>query len=323
MWIYYSLTFFGLLLLELVYFQWARKNGVIDRPNERSSHFDPTIRGGGIVFPLAVLIWFVYSGFRWPWFVGGLVLVTIISFMDDIKPRTAIVRLIFHSIAIWLLFYQVSFFDWAWWLVLLAWIVSIGALSAFNFMDGINGITGFYALVCLGTCYYIQKYVVTFTNESFIGTLGLSVVVFFLFNFRKRARCFAGDVGSVTIAFAQLFLMMALIQHTGSLLWVLLFLVYGIDAVVTIFHRLIRNENIFKPHRSHLYQHLTNELGYDHRLVAMFYGVAQLLMNIVLIMGFQDQVVLVPIGFSVLYLIFYLYIRHRIVAHILNLNTAN
>lgn len=297
-------------IIGLVYIKIATKFQIVDQPSNRSSHQITTVRGGGILFPIAGWLWFGIHAFNLPWFILGLTLLAIISFLDDVNPQPAAFRFIVHTLAIGLLFYQASFFDWPVWLVILGFVISIGALSAFNFMDGINGITGVYALVSLGTFYCIQKYVSPFVDETLIITFAAAVVIFLVFNFRKRARCFAGDVGSVTIAFVQIFLLITLIEKTENLLWVLLFLVYGIDAVVTILYRLKRRENIFKPHRTHLYQYLANEYGWDHRVVSLLYGIIQGILNIILIWFIAQDWALHSSTLAALIVAFYLLIRH-------------
>lgn len=313
--IYYSTLVTLLLVSAIGYFRIADRFNIIDKPNERSSHHNPTIRGGGILFPIAGWLWFGFHSFDLPWFIIGLTLLAIISFLDDVNPQPATFRFLVHAFAIGLLFYQVSFFDWPVWLVILAFTVSIGALSAFNFMDGINGITGVYALVSLGTFFYIEKYISAFIAESIILTFAAAVLIFLFFNFRKRARCFAGDVGSVTIAFVQIFLLIALIEKTENLLWVLLFLVYGIDAVVTILYRLKRRENIFKPHRTHLYQYLANERAWDHRLVSMLYGIAQGIINAILIWFIVNDWFVLALIVACLAVALYLMVRYRVTKH--------
>lgn len=278
-----------LFLLELFYFRLARKFNIIDKPNNRSSHVTPTIRGGGIIFFIASLIWFVYQDFQWPWMMVGLTFVTVISFLDDLKPRPALLRFVMHVAAVLLIFYQVPLFDWSWWLIALALIVCIGALSAFNFMDGINGITGIYALITLITFAYINIYLIDFTDQNLIYFMILSVLVFLFFNFRTKAICFAGDVGSITLALVQIFLLLQLIHTTDNLYWVLIFLVFGLDSVITIVYRLRRKENIFKAHRTHLYQYLSNEWGISHMIVSGIYGVLQLIINVVLISSLSSD----------------------------------
>jgi len=106
------------------------------------------------------------------------------------------------------------------------------------------------------------------------------VIVFVFFNFRRKAICFAGDVGSVGIAFIIIFLIAQLITTSGDITYLFLFLVYGLDTITTIIFRLFRGENIFEAHRSHFYQFLANEKKIPHQYVALMYGIIQLLINV-------------------------------------------
>ena len=271
---YYLTVLVLLFLAELFYFKIADKCNIIDKPNERSSHTKVTLRGGGIIFYFGALAYFLASGFEYSWFVLALTLVTFISFADDIKPTKQITRLLFHFSAMALMFYQWGLFSLSWW-ILIALIVCTGIINAYNFMDGINGITGGYSLVILAALAYINKEVVTFVEADFIYTVICSVLVFCFFNFRKHAKCFAGDVGSVSIAFILLFLIGRLIIGTGDFSWIVLLSVYGVDSVLTIIHRLMLHENIGLPHRKHLYQIMANELKIPHIMVSSIYMAVQ------------------------------------------------
>ena len=272
---YYLIVLVLLFLAELFYFKIADKCNIIDMPNERSSHTKVTLRGGGIIFYFGALAYFLASGFDYFWFMLALTLVTFISFADDINPTKQITRLLFHFSAMALMFYQWGLFSLSWWWILIALIVCTGIINAYNFMDGINGITGGYSLVVLAALAYINKEVVTFVEADFIYTVICSVLVFCFFNFRKRAKCFAGDVGSVSIAFILLFLIGRLIIETEDFSWIVLLSVYGVDSVLTIIHRLMLHENIGLPHRKHLYQIMANELKVPHVMVSSFYMAVQ------------------------------------------------
>lgn len=307
-WIYYISLFVFLVAATQVYFMIAVRFGILDKPNQRSSHILPTIRGGGVIFPLAILFFFSWCIPGLYYFLAGVLIVTGISFWDDIRSSSATIRIVVHVLAIGLLFYEVTFFDWPGWIVILAFVICVGSLSAFNFMDGINGITGMNALITVGTFIYLSGKVF-FMDEYLIGTVILSVLVFLFYNFRIRARCFAGDVGSVSLAFIQIYMLMSLINATQNLWWVLLFFVFGMDAVTTILIRIVKRENIFKPHRSHLYQYLANELRINHLIVSSGYALVQLLLNISLIYFIQTAQaiwVLIPVA---LVLIGYVWIR--------------
>ena len=118
-------------------------------------------------------------------------------------------------------------------------------------------------------------FIVAFTEPALINTVLCSVLVFCFFNFRKKAKCFAGDVGSVSIAFILLFLIGRLIIKTEDFSWIILLSVYGVDTVLTIIHRLILHENIGLPHRKHMYQLMANELKMSHVMVSFIYMVVQ------------------------------------------------
>jgi UDP-N-acetylmuramyl pentapeptide phosphotransferase/UDP-N-acetylglucosamine-1-phosphate transferase len=207
----------------------------------------------------------------------ALTFVAIISFIDDIRSTSQKLRLVFHFSAMALMFYQWGLFSLSWWWIIIALIICIGIINAYNFMDGINGITGGYSLVVLLSLAYINEEVTPFVEQDLIYTVIMSVLVFCFFNFRKKARCFAGDVGSVSIAFILLFLLGKLIIQTGDFSWIILLSVYGVDSVLTIFHRLMLHENIGLPHRKHLYQLMANELRIPHVAVSVIYMVLQFL----------------------------------------------
>lgn len=279
---YYIIILVLLFVAELFYFRVADKFNIIDKPNERSSHSRITLRGGGIIFYFGALAYFLSNHWEYPWFMLALTLITFISFVDDVRSTSQGLRLVFHFTAMALMFYQWGLFSLSWWWIIIALIICTGIINAYNFMDGINGITGGYSLVILGALAYINSEITTFVESALINTVLCSVLVFCFFNFRKKAKCFAGDVGSVSIAFILLFLIGKLILMTGDFSWIILLSVYGVDSVLTIIHRLMLHENIGLPHRKHMYQLMANELKMPHVVVALTYMVAQA----VIIMGY-------------------------------------
>ena len=274
---YYVIVLVLLFTAELFYFKIADKCNIIDKPNERSSHSRITLRGGGIIFYFGALAYFVSNEWEYLWFMLALTLITFISFVDDIRSTSQGLRLVFHFSAMALLFYQWGLFSLSWWWIIIALIVCTGIINAYNFMDGINGITGGYSLVVLGGLAYINASIVPFVEPVFIYTVLCGVLVFCFFNFRKKAKCFAGDVGSVSIAFILLFLIGKLIIQTGDFSWIILLSVYGVDSVLTIIHRLMLHENIGLPHRKHMYQLMANELKMPHVMVSLIYMTVQVL----------------------------------------------
>ena len=274
---YYLVILVLLFLAELFYFKLADKCNIIDKPNERSSHTKVTLRGGGIIFYFGALVYFLTNHWEYPWFMVALTLITFISFVDDIRSTSQGLRLVFHFSAMALMFYQWGLFSLSWWWIIIALIICTGIINAYNFMDGINGITGGYSLVVLVALAYINSEITTFVEPALINTVLCSVLVFCFFNFRKKAKCFAGDVGSVSIAFILLFLIGKLILTTGDFSWIILLSVYGVDSVLTIIHRLMLHENIGLPHRKHMYQLMANELKIPHVGVSLIYMAAQAL----------------------------------------------
>ncbi|WP_207424010.1 MraY family glycosyltransferase [Desertivirga brevis] len=280
--IIYIVLFVLFLILQIAYFKIADRFNIIDKPNYRSSHTRITIRGGGIIFPIAVLVWFIQSGFQYPWFVLGLILISSISFVDDIKTLKSGLRSIFQFLAVGLMLFNLPLSLPIYYYPVL-FVLIVGTKNAYNFMDGINGITGAYSLITLTSLLIVNQYHSKFTSNSLIISTMLALLVFNFFNFRKKAKCFAGDVGSVSMAFIILFLIIQLIQETQNYAFVLLLMFYGLDVVTTILFRVIRRENILEAHRSHFYQFLANEKKVPHLVVSSLYALAQLIINLILI----------------------------------------
>jgi len=315
----YILLFIILFAVELAYFHIADRFNIIDRPNERSSHSTVTLRGGGIIFYVAVLLYFVLSGFPYPWFFLGLTLMTTISFLDDVFTLSNKLRLLIHFSSVLLMAYQLDLFAMPWYVLLIAFVVAVGVINAYNFMDGINGITASYSLAVGGLLLLVNQTVSFVEQDLLIYTL-LGIGVFAFFNFRNKAKCFAGDVGSVAIAYILLFALGALMLATGEFLYILFLSVYGIDAVWTIVRRLVRRENIFQAHRSHLYQFLGNEAKVNKLLVSFLYGAVQFLIGLLVIQFVEEDLVTklffaisLLTGMSILYFIGKTYVIRRYV----------
>ena len=278
----YIIIFILLLIAELLYFRIADKCNIIDKPNERSSHSTIVLRGGGIIFLISVWIWGAFFGFQYPWFLVGLTLVAGISFVDDIHSLPDSVRLVAQFAAAAMAFYQLGILHWSmWWIILLALIVYVGATNVINFMDGINGITAGYSLAVLIPLALVNINGV-FVEQSLIISTILASLVFCIFNFRPKgkAKCFAGDVGSIGIAFIILFLLGNVIIKTMDITWLIFLLVYGVDGCLTIVHRIMLHENLGEAHRKHAYQIMANELKVGHVKVSLLYTVMQLVISL-------------------------------------------
>ena len=275
-----------LMVAELVYFKIADKCNIIDKPNERSSHTRIVLRGGGIIFTIALWIWSIWFGFQYPWLLAGVTLAASVSFIDDIHSLPDLLRLVVQFVSMFLVFQEVGLLHWdMWWIVPIALIVAVGGTNIFNFMDGINGITGGYSLAVLIPLAIKNEELkiksgAGFVDDSMLIVIILSVLVFCFFNFRKKAKCFAGDVGSIGMAMILVFCLGRLMIVTGDITWIVLFLIYGVDGVLTICHRIMLHENLGQAHRKHAYQLMANELKMPHVVVSTIYMVLQLAVSL-------------------------------------------
>ncbi|HAU53096.1 MAG TPA: UDP-GlcNAc--UDP-phosphate GlcNAc-1-phosphate transferase [Sphingobacterium sp.] len=272
---HYIFTLLLLFILELLYLKIADKFNIIDKPNERSSHTKITIRGGGIIFYAASIIYFVSSGYQYPWFFLGLSLLTYISFVDDIRGVHPTWRLAIHFASVLLMVYEFGVFNYPWYYLVLAFVFTIGVINAYNFMDGINGMTAFCTLVMGSLLAYVNTKI-NFIEQDFLIYTLLGVVVFGFFNFRKKAVCFAGDVGPAVLSFMLLFALGKLILKTGDFSYILFLGVYGIEIGWSVARRVYQGYHIFEPHRTFLLHMLSNEVGYNSLLVSVGYGLVQL-----------------------------------------------
>lgn len=265
-----------LMAAELLYFKIADRFNIIDRPNMRSSHTSITLRGGGVVFLFGAWVYAAFFGVTYPWFLTGLTLVGVVSFVDDVHSLPDSARLVVQFAAMFLMFYQFGILNWNdWGMVCIALIVCVGITNAYNFMDGINGITGAYSLAVMLPLLYLNESV-GFIEMPFLVVITLSILVFLFFNFRKKAKCFAGDVGSISMAFIVVFALGLLMLQTRDFSFIVFLAVYGVDAVLTIVHRIMLHENLGEAHRKHAYQLMANELKQSHLKVSAGYMIVQL-----------------------------------------------
>ena len=277
-----------LAVVSFAYLKLAVKFKIIDKPNERSSHTKITVRGGGIIFPIAILLFFIFNNYQYPYFVLGVFLISIVSFLDDIYTLSARIRFPFQVFAALLVLYQldvpieiVSF---------LYLILGIGLINLFNFMDGINGITGLYSIAVLSVFYFINLNEEIINPDLIIYSL-ISLVIFGFYNFRKKAVFFAGDIGSVAIGVLVFFIVLYFAIELKSPIIILSVIVYGVDGGYTLIYRkFFTNESVFEPHRHHIYQKLVDVKKMSHLKVSVVYAVIQLLMNVVLYKTYQLEI---------------------------------
>lgn len=275
----YALIFLLLVAIEAIYIKVARRAGIVDRPSAVKSHRSVVVRGGGIVFVLAAFAAMIFCGVSYPWFFAGLAIVATVSFADDIHSLPYPFRLIVQFAAMALMLCQLSMASpMSWTAMGIIMIVGTGILNAYNFMDGVNGITAAYSLALIAPLAWLNMQY-HYVAMPLLATTASGVVAFAIFNFRRRALCFTGDVGSIGIAFILLFALILLIRTTGDISYITLMAVYGVDSVLTIVHRIMLGENIGQPHRKHAYQLMANELHIPQLAVTSAYAVAQAIIS--------------------------------------------
>lgn len=300
--------------IEWVYFKIAQKYSIVDRPNVRSSHHVVTIRGGGIIFPIAIIVgMFFERSSEWV-YISSLFLIATLSFVDDIRHVDSKLRLFLQGIAVIGILYAFSS-DFSIIIFLLLFILIVGAINAYNFMDGINGITVLYSLITIGSMYWVQQQIPKFLSEELFITLSTSIIVFGFFNVRKKAVCFSGDVGSVSLAFIFCFLLVKMVLLTDFVWWILFLGIYGIDTVFTIICRIFRREQLLQAHRSHFYQFLANETGLSHIEVSILYAIAQLILNVCVVYSYTTGQIWIGLIGLLVFIIIYAIFRLQFEGH--------
>lgn len=297
-----------LVAIELVYFHIAKSKNIMDRPNERSSHTEPTLLGGGILFPIAVVLYFVLrqtdladcaplscapvgintSSFEYffvPFLIAAVVL-AVVSYVDDVRggisPLFRLAVQVFAVAAVVLPFLMSGLCPVWLFVVLLAF--GIVMLNSFNFLDGINGMLSLYSVVVVLSFVALLLCCGTPIDSSFLIVLLLSLLIFLFFNFRRHAVFFSGDVGSITLGLTFFFLLVFsfLTSHDGvnAFSTVVFVAVFLVDAVMTVLKRLVAGKNILQPHREHLYEILTNDLHLPHLRIAGVYAALQAVISV-------------------------------------------
>lgn len=320
--VFFITLFLLLLAFEYAYYLLAKRLRIVDRPHHQSSHRGGVVKGGGIVFYAAYLLWSLSHGFAWHGgLIIGLTILVLVSFIDDIRDVSPKIRLVCQFVAIIILFCHSGLIRNAPHVIFILSIACVGALNIFNFMDGINGMTGGYSLVVAFALLYVDLNMIHFCDPGLLGFVVLSLLVFNIFNFQQRAKCFAGDVGALAIGFILVYLMLRLCLRGQSMSWIAMLSVYLVDGGMTILHRILLRENLMKPHKKHVYQIMANELKMPHLVVSGIYMAMQAICCAVYIAwpGYPAFFVIFGI-LAVIYLVFMkkFYHLHEIKDHIYN-----
>lgn len=273
-----------LLAFEYAYFIFAKRLRIVDRPHHQSSHTGIIVRGGGVIFYIAFLIWSLSHGMKWGGGLFGLSILAGVSFLDDVHSISPKIRLICQFVAILVMFDHSGLLKNSMHVIVILAIACVGAMNIYNFMDGINGMTGGYSLVVSLALLYVNANIVQFAPPSLILYVITAIIIFNLFNFRRRAKCFAGDVGSLSIGFIIVYFVLILALRGHSMSWIAMLSVYLVDGGMTILHRLLLRENLMKPHKKHAYQIMANELKMPHLVVSGIYMALQAVCCVVYIM---------------------------------------
>ncbi len=278
----------GILGAILIY-KFSYRISLTDIPNIRSSHSIPTPRSGGIgIWLAAVLAGTFFTEYQIHTILAGIA--GLIGFLEDrftLLPRLRLLLQLIISTGVVYLFLGLPASVFAI-ILFLFWIVFItGTANFYNFMDGINGIAGLTGMVGFGLLAFYSFFL---TNEPDIALMSAVVSAgclgFLPFNFPK-AKVFMGDVGSVFLGFVFAVFVVKLSTNLNVFLCVVMFLcTFYADALVTIFYRWRRGENLMKAHRSHLYQHISNELRLPHWKVSLAYTLTQFVFGLLALLAY-------------------------------------
>ena len=278
----------SLIILSIGYLKLADHFNIIDKPNQRSSHTEPTIRGGGILFLFALWLFF-FKDFSYPYMILGATIIATVSFVDDIKTLSSNFRLPFQFLAMVLVLVELQFDAYLWVLPLL--IAMVAFMNIYNFMDGINGITVSYSLAIVLSVLSINNQE-QLIRQDLLYYLLISLIVFGFYNFRKKARFFAGDIGSITIAVVISFFILTYMVGFSTPIFLLWFALYGVDGCLTVFYRKLIGEKITEPHRKHIYQKLVDVYKIPHLTISLIYGVGQLLIGGIVFLVYRESITL-------------------------------
>jgi len=292
---YYLIAPVCFIIFTLMYIRIAHFYNIYDHPVGRSSHLNRTITGFGVFVIFGLLLYSIAFPYTLKsFFIIGLLMISTISYIDDLVFVKHFIRLVFQVFALTLMAIELPFnymMDFEKLPLIIAIVIlGIGVLNAFNFMDGINGMLGLTNLVILLSFLWlnsnsvdIKGNPVSFIRNEFLYTYIIGVSIFLGLNLRRKAIVFAGDTGSIALAFIVLYLMLNLIFKTGNYAYFLLFSVFGIDAGLTVIFKLLLRENIFVPHRDFLFKKLVHVGKYKHVNISIIYASLQALINILVI----------------------------------------
>lgn len=331
------ITFIVIVISLRLYFPLAQKRGMLAGVNHRSSHSSPVITGAGFIFYLSYIFYIIFlfltsEPIPWSLFLG-ITLLAIVSFIDDLKDVWFFIRLVVQLLSSVLLLYQIyqnftldlNAMNASILIIvaIVALIYSIGFVNLYNFMDGLNGMMAGITISALLIFGLIDVFIVDFVEDYIIHFTILPTLVFMFCNARKKPLCFSGDVGSVVLGFVMVYMLLSLLMKTGNIVYAFIFVSVYVEAAMTVIQRLLAGQNIFKPHRIHLFQLLCNEYKHSHLKISIYYAINQLLFGgiIILLNNYKVNELaqnLIVIGlFAIEITLYFIYKRKLMGGHLL------
>lgn len=302
----FLLTYFGVERFR----HWTLKRQLLDVPNERSSHTQPTPRGGGLViFFVCIGIFASYCLIFeiekvWAYFAGAII-IGLISWLDDLYEVSVVWRFLAHSIAASLVIFSFGFWETIYFPfigeivvgkfgILLTFFGIVWLINAYNFMDGIDGIAGVQA-VAAGIGWLFVGILWNINSVAFYGLIiGLSSLAFLIHNWQP-AKIFMGDVGSAFLGYTFAVMPLLAIPEVSikeknylPIIAIVTVAAFIFDSIWTFSKRLARFEKVWKPHREHIYQQLVIG-GFSHQRVTILYLLISLIGNGLLIVWIYRQ----------------------------------
>lgn len=281
-----------LFFIEVLYIAVARRFNIIAKVSNSNynENRQPVINGGGILFFIATAVFFLFKNdgngyfMSMPWSVfTALAMLAIVSLIDDMRELSPYIRLACHVIAVSVMFFTLTSassqmdVEWYWFPVFL--LFGTAFINAYNFMDGITGITGCYSFTTMFSLFFIFFPTALISPWYFIIP-AIATAVFCAFNCRKHEVCFSGDAGSISMAYIILFPLAAWALYFKDISIITLVSVYLVDAGMTIFLRLIRRKNLLQRHHEHIYQLLAYRCHWNHILIAAIYSILQFVITL-------------------------------------------
>lgn len=285
----YTAAFLLSLLGVDILRRWIVKRGIFDVPNERSSHLDPTPRGGGLIIVIISLGFYVFGSFilpinfHWSYFIGALG-IALISWFDDLISISIGWRFLVHSAAAFLLIWNLGYWHeiylpffgvvpLGFWGAILTFSWIIWLTNAFNFMDGIDGIAGMQAVIAGFAWLIIGKMLGIDSTAIYGGIIAFASLGFLIHNW-EPAKIFMGDVGSAFLGYSFAAIAIFPGNYSNSripIIAVLVVFCFVFDSALTFLIRTVYRKRVWEAHREHIYQKLVIK-GYSHRAVSLIYG---------------------------------------------------